>query len=220
MLFSAPTIPAMHDSVTRLLNIAREATKSDREPIRTLADLGKRIDASPQVRNNWKTRGVSREAAMRAELLFNCSAHYIRTGEGPHWIDPHRATEGGAYALVAREVSHPTYTVVPQYIAWEQLMQRPLGPEFQTVVPDAAMAPDVPQGAVIICVTDAEPRAGDFVLVADATGLVGLREYRVLRPGVREDHAIHHGFLPLRSDDHALRVVAVFDGMRGRRHAR
>lgn len=210
----------MHESVMRLLNLARDATSGSAHPVHSLADLGQRLQATPQTRNNWRLRGVSKSAALEAERIFGCSARYVLSGEGPHWTESHRPTGGLHTDSVAQELSHPQYKVVPKYIAWECLMDSQLEREFQTTVPDSAMAPDVPKGATIICVTGIAPEPGDFVLVADSTGIIGLREYRLLRPGVWEAHARHPSFLPLRSDAHGLTIIAVFDGMRGRRSAR
>ena len=96
-------------------------------------------------------------------------------------------------------------------------MSTPLPPEFQTTAPDSAMAPDVPRGARIIMVTGVAPEPGDFVLVADAHGAQHLREYKQLRPGHWQAHARNAAFLPLDSARDGLRVLAVFDGIRGRR---
>lgn len=96
-------------------------------------------------------------------------------------------------------------------------MDRPLKPEFQTTAPDNAMAPDVPRGARIILITGVDPAPGDFVLVADASGAHYLREYKQLRAGHWQAHARNAAFLPLDSLRDGLRVLAVFDGIRGRR---
>lgn len=95
-------------------------------------------------------------------------------------------------------------------------MQRELGVEFQTVMPDASMAPAVPKGATVILVTTHAPEPGDFVLLADALGHHYLREYRVVRPGHWQAHAMNPAFLPLDSERDGLRVLAVFEGVRRR----
>ena len=98
-------------------------------------------------------------------------------------------------------------------------MHRPLEAEFQTTAPDAAMAPDVPRGARIIFITGVDPVPGDFVLCADSSGAHYLREYKALKAGHWQAHAINPAFLPLDSVRDGLRVLAVFDGIRGRRSA-
>ena len=96
-------------------------------------------------------------------------------------------------------------------------MQRELSAEFQTVMPDASMAPDIPRGATVIFVTGVEPEPGDYVLTCDGAGNLYLREYRQVRPGHWQAHAMNPAFLPLDSLRDKLRVLAVFDGVRGRK---
>jgi hypothetical protein len=95
-------------------------------------------------------------------------------------------------------------------------MQYELGREFQTVMPDASMAPDVPKGATVILVTGVEPEPGDYVLLVDSHGHHSLREYRLVRPGHWQAHALNPAFLPLDSERDGLRVLAVFEGVRKR----
>jgi hypothetical protein len=209
----------MHDSVKRLMDCARRATEGlePRKQVTDTASLQDRLAVSPQAFHNWTKRGVSKEGAIAAERAFGCAVNYILEGHGPHWTYPQTPPEGEASTLLAQELSHPTYTVTPGHIPWEQLMDRPLKPEFQTTAPDNAMAPDVPRGARIILITGVDPAPGDFVLVADATGAHYLREYKQLRAGHWQAHARNAAFLPLDSLRDGLRVLAVFDGIRGRR---
>ena len=111
-------------------------------------------------------------------------------------------------------------SMAPVRIGWETLLQTALPPEFETTLPDNAMAPEAPKGARCIFVTGIAPEPGDWVLVVNDTGQVYCREYRVLQPGQWEAHAINRAFLPMHSGAGQLRVLAVFDGMRGRRSAR
>lgn len=93
-------------------------------------------------------------------------------------------------------------------------------PEFETQLPDNAMAPEAPKGTRVIFITGTEPEPGDWVLIRDRAGLYYCREYRQLRPGQWEAHARNPGFLPMESERDGLHVVAVFDGIRGRRAPR
>ena len=99
-------------------------------------------------------------------------------------------------------------------------MQYPLEPEFQTTMPDASMAPAIPKGARIIFVTGPQPEPEDFVLVADRDGQHYVREYKQGRGREWEAHAINSGVLPMHSSRDGLTVLAIFDGMRGRRAPR
>lgn len=209
----------MHDSVKRLIDCAKRATEG-LEPHKQVTDttsLQDRLAVSPQTFHNWTKRGVSKEGAIAAERAFGCAVNYILEGHGPHWTYPQTPHEGESSTPLAQELSHPTYTVTPGHIPWEQLMNRPLPIEFQTTAPDHAMAPDVPRGARVILITGVAPEPGDFVLVADASGAHHLREYKHLRPGHWQAHARNAAFLPLDSQRDGLRVLAVFDGIRGRR---
>jgi phage repressor protein C with HTH and peptisase S24 domain len=89
--------------------------------------------------------------------------------------------------------------------------------EFQYVMPDASMAPAIPQGARIIFVTDAVPLTGDFVFVADAQQRVFVREFRELARGHWQAFPHNADAQGFDSDVDDVRVVGVFDGLRGRR---
>lgn len=136
------------------------------------------------------------------------------------WALEQHAPTGGGQALVAQEVSQRYNIITPVTIDWEHLMHRPLEPEFQTTMPDSSMAPEVPRGARIIFVTGVEPEPGDFVLLRDRDANLYVREYRQVKPGQWEAHAINPAFLPMDSVRDELRVLAVFDGMRSRRSQR
>jgi len=211
----------MHDSVIRLLNCARRATEHlpASQRVVDFPSLQRRMDVTPAVLTNWKKRGVSRDGLLSAEALFGCQASWVRDGNGDDWTYPQTPSEGAGMA-VAREMSHPGQTVTPPHFAWDDLMHTPLETEFQTIAADDAMAPEVPRGARIIFVPGVQPIAGDFVLVADNQGVHYLREYRQLRPGHWQAHALNPAYLPLDSEHDGLRVLAVFDGMRGRRSSR
>lgn len=93
-------------------------------------------------------------------------------------------------------------------------------PEFETTLPDEAMAPDAPKGTRVIFITGVEPEPGNWVLLRDAEGQHYCRQFRQSRPGQWEAHALNPGYLPLDGARDGLRVVAVFDGIRGRRAPR
>lgn len=79
------------------------------------------------------------------------------------------------------------------------------------------MAPIVHRGDRVILITGVDPRPGDFVLVADRQGTPYLREYRRVTLERWEAHALHPSFLPMDSERDGLKVLAVYDGVRGRR---
>lgn len=210
----------MHPSFERLLECAREATARMPAGRRVVhaGDLKEALKVSSATLTNWKSeRGVSRDGALAAERKFGCSAQWILEG-GVRGQRP--AAAGVGIRTVAQEVSQAGWQHAPKYIAWEALMTTPLDSEFQTDVPDASMAPELPAGARILLITGVEPEPGDFVLVTDRVGNHYLREYRQLRPGSWQAHAINPAYLPLDSAKDGLTVIAVFDGVRGRRSKR
>lgn len=150
------------------------------------------------------------------ELLID-QLHSLHGGKFSGWFAPaHNPLPGFVEAHAASLVASET----PLLVEWGDLMSVQLGSEFQTVMPDNSMAPEVPRGARILFVTGIEPEPGDFVLVADGDGNHYLREYRQVRPGHWQAWAINPAFLPLDSQADKLKVVAVFDGMRMRRSHR
>lgn len=92
--------------------------------------------------------------------------------------------------------------------------------EFETTLPDDAMAPDAPKGTRVIFITSETPEPGHWVLVRDREGRHYCRQLRQSVPGRWEAHALNSGYLPLDSERDGLQVIAVFDGIRGRRSPR
>lgn len=66
----------------RLLDYAREATKGKTDAIHDFRDLGLSLGESSAVITNWKSRGVSRDGALKAERKFGCAASWILDGKG------------------------------------------------------------------------------------------------------------------------------------------
>ena len=212
----------MHPTVMRLLEGARRATEKlpTEQRVENFLDLQRALDISSATLSNWKTRGVSQKGAMEAEARLRVPAAWVQHGllQGPT-LGSDWPSNTGALPLIAMDSTAGRYILTPVNTPWEALMQGPLNTEFQTTMPDASMAPDVPSGARIILITGVEAKPGDFVLIADAQGNVYLREYKQTTPSNWEAHARNPAFLPLHSQRDGLRVLAVFDGMRGRRAA-
>jgi hypothetical protein len=66
----------------RLLDFAREATKGKADAINDFRDLGLKLGESSATITNWKSRGVSRDGALKAERMFGCAASWILDGKG------------------------------------------------------------------------------------------------------------------------------------------
>lgn len=211
----------MHESFTRLLQCAQKATAHlpAAQRVARPSDIKRVMSVSAATVTNWKgARGVSREGALAAARLFGCDAAWILDGAEP----PRQSPPIPMLAMqpVAQYLSHPHGQHAPKHVAWGALMQSELTHEFQTELPDSSMAPELPSGARVIFIAGAEPAPGDFVLVRDRHGNHYCREYKLQRPGVWQAHALNPAYLPLDVERDGLEVVAVFDGVRGRRSRR
>lgn len=83
----------MHPSMTRLLTCAQEATKGQRRAITDFKELGARLGESSAVISNWKSRGISKDGALKASRLFGCSATWLIDGKGDPGKPDARLTE-------------------------------------------------------------------------------------------------------------------------------
>lgn len=72
----------MHPSVSRLLDYSRKKTKGSAHQISDFAGLQVLLQVSSATLTNWKSRGMSKEGAIRAERELGCSANWLLTGEG------------------------------------------------------------------------------------------------------------------------------------------
>lgn len=124
-------------------------------------------------------------------------------------------TPGNTGSSHAMRLGKPT--MPPPRIDWDALMDQPLPPEFETELPDNAMSPQAPKGSRVIFITGVTAEPGDWILLTDREGSVCCREYRLSRPGHWEAHAINSAVLPMESERDGLIILAVYDGMRGRR---
>lgn len=138
---------------------------------------------------------------------------WLKTGRLPRYPEPRGEVR------ISQPAAQQTRET-PVKLSWEALALTMLPSEFETELPDQAMAPDAPRGSRVIFVTGVVPEPGDWVLIRDRDGNHHMREYRQSIPGRWQAHAINAAFLPLDSEADAITVVAVFDGMRGRRAPR
>jgi len=113
---------------------------------------------------------------------------------------------------VAHSVSLDMLTIVPT-MKWGELMNAPLPRVFKVALPDNAMAPRAPAGAMVEFTTGIDPRPGDGVLITDQAGNVYFREFRERRIGAWEAHALNPTYGPLDSMADGLKVVAVLTGV-------
>ena len=159
-------------------------------------------------------------AIARLADALRVAPRWLELGEGPEpgdWTPTQHPSEGVGAHPVAQELSPLRRDDAPVRIEWERILKDPLKREFQTTMPDASMEPDIPRGAGIIFVTDLQPAPGDWVLIRDRDGSPFVRELRQVKPGRWEAHALNPAFLPMDSERDGLQVLAVFDGLRGRK---
>ncbi|MGJ3704612.1 LexA family transcriptional regulator [Variovorax sp. AFSI2.2] len=68
--------------MSRLLDYARKKTKGAAHQVSDFAALQVLLQVSSATLTNWKSRGMSKEGAIRAERELGCSANWLLTGEG------------------------------------------------------------------------------------------------------------------------------------------
>lgn len=147
--------------------------------------------------------------------LYRVDADWLATGEGSGPAQQGDPPNGGA--VVAHTVILSARSMAPRLLDWSHLMSSDLAPEFQAVVPDDAMAPEVPAGSVCFFSTTYKARPGDYILVADAKGFVYLRRMVLVQGEHWQAEALNPAFKPLDSVAAELRILAVYDGKRGRK---
>lgn len=72
----------MHPSVVRLLDYVRRKTAGTSNPVSDFGGLQVRLEISSATMTNWKSRGISKDGAIKAEREFGCSVNWLLTGEG------------------------------------------------------------------------------------------------------------------------------------------
>ena len=118
---------------------------------------------------------------------------------------------------VALDVSQHSGIIFPTTtVAWEDVLAD-LPKEFLLRIEDDAMAPDVRAGQTVWFITGVDARPDDYVLLKDGEGNAYLLEYKETRKGHWTAVARRSGYLPMDSKADALQVLAVFNGVVGRR---
>jgi len=118
IVFSYPTIDRMaeqakttHDSLARLLEVAWEADViTTDQHLEALTRSGKRaggitalaeaLNESPQSVNNWYSRGVSKQACIRAQEVFGVSVTWLQEGKGSKYVNDRGGVDGQATSAV------------------------------------------------------------------------------------------------------------------------
>lgn len=88
------------------------------------------------------------------------------------WLDEQHSSKGpeaGGYK-VAQVLSQPFVSDVLPYIAWEKIVPGPTPELFRTVLPDDALAPDLPGGTEVVWSKHRKAIPGRAILVRDRHG--------------------------------------------------
>jgi transcriptional regulator with XRE-family HTH domain len=171
-------------------------------------DLARRLGISPSQLSQWlgRHRTITEESARRIEA---------KAKKPPAWLDGAEtpSAEGVAHALIL-DVS-----TVPPKMAWEELMGADEVPQrFGVAMPDDALSPNVPRGAVLYFAavsSERRPSVGDGVLVQDAAGKRYIRRLGEGPGGEWTAQAIHPAYITLESQAHGLAILAVMTGREG-----
>lgn len=95
-----PRSDDIHESFARLMQWAQEATKARRTPIQNYSDLAREMNVSAATVTNWRTRGVSFEAAVLAEMAFGVSPSWVVYGKRPPIASQNSELPADVQALV------------------------------------------------------------------------------------------------------------------------
>jgi hypothetical protein len=124
-----------------------------------------------------------------------------------------KVTEPEQQYKVAQPLSQGGFTVARKPMSWRELMaQEELPVVFEALLPDDAMAPDLPAGMKVEFDTRETPVFGDKILVRDAAGGMHLRLYKQAPGGGWEAYAMNHAFLSMLPERDGLTIVAVMTG--------
>lgn len=189
--------------MARLLEVAKQVTAKERNPVRDWGDVGARMEVSAQQLTNWKNRGagISREGALKAEEVFGCSPYWLMTGAMPEMqrragaiaipafdssddlIQPSRLAPEIAWASLEGVIllTNEKPEVTGAAVSWEQVHTEAAGPRSKFVrMPDESLAGRVGVGALLLIDPDLPGAPGKIVLVRDKAGELYLRQYRAL----------------------------------------
>jgi len=206
----------MHQSVLRLLNFARQATSSSAKPVQSITDLIAAMDISSARMTNWKERGVSKEGAIKAELLFGCPVS--------HTLDGLPISMGGTND----DKSLTNVRFAPQdrqpglVYSWDEVIrmfragvEEHLPDVFSIELMDDAL-PGLARKGDIVTLNRRKVgtvEAGDGIMVKTANDSYMLRVYRPKGDGTWLAEATNSNFQSLHNIEDGLTILAVVVGV-------
>lgn len=197
----------MHESIVRLLNYARKSTANEKKPVLDFQGLSERLEVSSARMTNWKTRGISKDGALKAEVVFGCSATWLMTGAIQKESERDAAfgmpTSAGTDDLLQRIGLAPVIAwanlrgvmllnnekpeVIGAATKWERVHRGDAGERAKFVeVQDDALKDRCNKGSLLLIDPDAIAEPGCIVLASDEAGELYLRQYKFLGSGVWE----------------------------------
>ena len=79
----------LHDSIERLYRAAIDALGDDAP-----AKVARRLNTSAQTLQNWELRGISKDGALKAQLVYECDANWLLGESGSEtWRGPAAASQ-------------------------------------------------------------------------------------------------------------------------------
>lgn len=202
-LFSAVTIPRMHESMARLYRAAK-----DLRGIEGQSAVAELLGYSPQVLNNWETRGISQGGAIRAQEKIGCSPAWLTRGEG--WM----MSSGQPLSYpVSPSIYRRVWVVgkgqggIPEKVWTDSDYPAGAGEEFSEVATNDAraflvpvvgtsMVPRFQPGEYALVEPGTEPELEDDVLVRLASGETMIKRLLSRREGYKfgswNDPAVLH----------------------------
>lgn len=174
------------------------------------AQLAKAAGVSPGAVSHWfsgNTQELKAASAIGLAQITGWNVKWWAEGIGPRDLR----------SAVAHSLSQPQpdneSTDDPQRVAWGAMNAADLPEVFRVEVPDDAMADRVMRGHLVEFSTKETPRAGDLVLIEDATGTWYFRQYSPGAQGRFAAVARNSAYQTLDSERDGLKVLAVLVGV-------
>lgn len=172
--------------------------------------LAKAADVSPGAVSHWfsgNSKKLKAESAIGLAQLTGWNVKWWAEGLGPRDL-----RTSVAHSLSQGQLNNEPQDD-PQRVAWGVMKAADLPDVFQVEVPDDAMADRVLRGHLAKFDTRVEPRAGDGVLVEDASGTWFFRQFSPGAQGRFSAVAKNSAYQTLDSERDGLKVLAVLVGV-------
>lgn len=176
----------------------------------TAAQLAKAAGVSAGAVSHWfsgNTKNLKAESAVGLAALTGWNVRWWTDGRGP------RDLRSAVAHSLSQEQPNNDLQDDSQRVAWGSMKKADLPEVFRVEAPDDAMADRVLKGHLVKFSTAVEPRAGDGVLVEDASGAWHFRQYSPGAQGRFAAVAKNSAYQTLDSERDGLTVLAVLVGV-------